>query len=257
MAGRNNTAHHRIMVDMHDHLTRGHLLDGRVQYAQPQRGFRSGIEPVLLAAAIPARPGARVLEAGSGAGAALLCLAARVTGVQGLGVEQDPGLVALARQNATANGWPDLHFTAADVASLPELDPFDHACANPPFHGEGGTPSPDASRRTAKRAAPGLLAIWATALARPLRQRGTLTFILPSALLPAAATAFIASGCAPTTVLPFWPKPGQPAKLLLLRGIKGSRAPFRVLPGLVLHAPDGSFTAEADAILRGGAGLEL
>ncbi|HLB98700.1 MAG TPA: SAM-dependent methyltransferase, partial [Acetobacteraceae bacterium] len=59
-------------------LTEGHLLGGRVRYAQPREGFRSGIEPVMLAAAVPARTGERVLEAGSGAGAALLCLAARV-----------------------------------------------------------------------------------------------------------------------------------------------------------------------------------
>ena len=52
-------------------VTQGHLLGGRVRYAQPRSGFRSGIEPVLLAAAVPARPGERVLEAGSGAGAAL------------------------------------------------------------------------------------------------------------------------------------------------------------------------------------------
>jgi tRNA1Val (adenine37-N6)-methyltransferase len=69
--------------------------------------------------------------------------------------------------------------------------------------------------------------------------------------------AFAGAGCAPTTLLPLWAKPRQPAKLLLLRGIKGSRAPLRVLPGLVLHAPDGSFTAEIDAILRGGAALDL
>ena len=132
------------MTDRGDQ-TDGHLLDGRVRYAQPRRGFRSGIEPVLLAAAIPARPGSRVLEGGSGAGAALLCLAARVPGVHGLGIEQDPALVALARQNAAANGWPDLRFMAADIASLPALDAFDHACANPPYHSDAGTPSPDAS----------------------------------------------------------------------------------------------------------------
>src|SRR6516225_6201355 len=79
------------MTDQGD-LTHGHLLDGRVRYAQPRRGFRSGIEPVLLAAAIPAVPVSRILEGGSGAGAALLCLAARVAGVQGLGIEQDPTL---------------------------------------------------------------------------------------------------------------------------------------------------------------------
>jgi tRNA1Val (adenine37-N6)-methyltransferase len=244
------------MTDQGDQ-TDGHLLDGRVRYAQPRRGFRSGIEPVLLAAAIPARPGSRVLEGGSGAGAALLCLAARVPGVHGLGIEQDSALVALARRNAAANGWPGLRFMASDVASLPALDAFDHACANPPYHSDAGTASPDASRRTAKRAAVGLLAVWATALARPLRPRGTLSFILPAASLAEAMTAFAAAGFAPTSLLPLWAKPRQPAKLLLLRGIKGSRAPLRVLPGLVLHAPDGSFTAEIDAILRGGAALDL
>jgi tRNA1(Val) A37 N6-methylase TrmN6 len=257
MAGRNNSGAPSGMSDRRGDQTHGSLLDGRVQYVQPRRGFRSGIEPVLLAAAIPAQSGSRVLEGGSGAGAALLCLAARVTGVHGLGVEQDPALVTLAQHNAAVNAWPDLHFIAADVASLPALEPFDHACANPPYHSEAGTPSPDASRRTAKRAAAGLLSVWATALARPLRQRGTLTFVLPAALLPAAAAAFIAAGCMPTAVLPFWAKPGQSAKLLLLRGIKGSRAPFRMLPGLVLHARDGGFTAEANAILRGAAALEL
>src|SRR5277367_7136876 len=80
-------------------LTEGHLLGGRVRYAQPRDGFRSGIEPVLLAAAVPARAGERVLEVGSGAGAALLCLAARVSGVVGLGLERDAALAALAADN--------------------------------------------------------------------------------------------------------------------------------------------------------------
>jgi tRNA1(Val) A37 N6-methylase TrmN6 len=238
-------------------VTDGQLLGGRVQYAQPQRGFRSGIEPVLLAATIPARQGSHVLEGGCGAGAALLCLAARVAGVQGLGIDRDRALVALACENAAANDRPDLRFMSADIAALPPLDAFDHACANPPYHNEAGTPSPDASRRAAKRATEGTLRIWAAALARHLRARGTMTFILPAALLPEAAAAFTDAGCAPTAMLPLWPKAGQPAKLLLLRGIKGSRTPFRVLPGLVLHASDGAFTAEADAVLRGGSALAL
>jgi tRNA1Val (adenine37-N6)-methyltransferase len=238
-------------------ITHGHLFDGRIQYAQPRRGFRSGIEPVLLAAAIPARQGSLVLEGGCGAGAALLCLAARIASVEGLGIDRDPALVALARQNASANGWPNLRFLTGEIASLPALGAFDHACANPPYHTETGTPSPDASRRTAKHGAAGILAVWAEALARPLRSGGTLTFILPAALLLQAAAAFTGAGCPPTAMLPLWPKAQHPAKLLLLRGIRGSRAAFRVLPGLVLHGPEGSFTAEADAILRGGSALDL
>lgn len=236
-------------------LTHGHLLDGRVRYAQPERGFRSGIEPVLLAATVPARSGSRVLEGGTGAGAALLCLAARVPGVHGLGVDRDPELVALAQRNADDNGWPELRFLAADIASLSELGEFDHACANPPYHDAAATPSPDASRRTAKQATCDLLTIWATALARPLRPRGTLTFILASAMLPQALAALTDAGCFPSATLPLWAKPGLPAKLVVLRGIKGSRKPFRLLSGLILHRDDGAFTPEADAILRHGATL--
>jgi tRNA1(Val) A37 N6-methylase TrmN6 len=237
--------------------TDGHLLDGRVRYAQPRQGFRSGIEPVLLAAAIPARQNQRVLEAGSGAGAALLCLAARVPGLRGVGIEQDPALARLASQNAAANRQADLEFIAADIASPLSLGAFDHACANPPFHPAAGTPSPDASRRVAKQSGHDLLATWAAALATALRPRGTLTFILPAAMLPQALAAFAAAACQPVSALPLWPKSGVAAKLVLLRGIKGGRTPFRLLPGLVLHRPDGAFTDAAEAVLRGAQSLPL
>jgi tRNA1(Val) A37 N6-methylase TrmN6 len=245
--------------DMADHtpLTHGHLLGGRVHYAQPREGFRSGIEPVLLAAALPARPGDHILEAGSGAGATLLCLAARVPDVQGSGIEQDASLVALAQENAVANGRPELRFIAADIATLSPTGAFDHACANPPYHPPAGTRSPDSGRDVAKRGTDGLLATWSRALARPLRPRGTLTLILPAALLTQAAAAFADAGCQPTAMLPLWPKAGRAAKLILLHGVKGARTPFRVLPGLVVHSADGNFTPEAEAILRDGAPLIL
>ena len=237
--------------------TEGHLLGGRLRYAQPRQGFRSGIEPVLLAASVPARPSQRVLEAGSGAGATLLCLAARVPELRGVGVEQDPALVLLASQNAEANGLADLAFIAADIVALPLLGGFDHACANPPYHPAAGTPSPNASRRVAKQSSQDLLARWAAALAAVLRPRGTLTFIVPAAVQPEATAAFAAAGCRPVSVLPLWPKAGVPAKLVLLRGIKGGRSSFRLLHGLVLHGPDGGYTEAAEAVLRGTQPLML
>ena len=238
-------------------ITHGHLLAGRVAYAQPSTGFRSGIEPVLLAAAVPARPGDRVLEAGSGAGATLLCLTARVAGVQTTGIEKSEQLTALAKRNAEANGWPTICLITADIAEAAFADTFDHACANPPYHPSDGTASPDAARDAAKRGSPGLLAVWVRALSRPLRPRGTLTLILPTAALPRAVAALADSGCAPTALLPLWPKHGRPAKLMLLRSIKGGRSPFRVLPGLVLHTPEAGYTPEANAVLRDGAALAI
>ena len=211
----------------------------------------------MLAAAIPARSGEHVLEGGSGAGAALLCLAARVPGLHGTGVERDPALAALAGRNAQANRFGGLGFVAADVVAIRDLGRFDHAMANPPYHPPSGTASPDSAREQAKRGGEGLLAAWAAALAAPLRHRGTLSFILPAATLPECLAAMAAAGCAVRAVLPLWPKAGLAAKLVLVQGVKGGRTTLRLLPGLVLHRAEGGYTTEADAILRDGAALPM
>jgi tRNA1Val (adenine37-N6)-methyltransferase len=233
----------------------GSLLGGRVHHAQLQHGHRTGIEPVLLAASIPVRPGARVLEGGTGTGAALLCLAARVAGVRGVGIERDPALAALARDNIAANGFPDLAVLEGDLAAVTPEGDFDHAFANPPWHDVSGTASPDALREAARRAAPGMLGLWARRLAAPLRARGTLTLILATAVLPAALVALGKAGCGSPAILPLWPHAGEPARLALLRGVKGGRAPCRLLAGLVLHEAAGFYTAATDAILRDAAPL--
>jgi tRNA1(Val) A37 N6-methylase TrmN6 len=96
--------------------------------------------------------------------------------------------------------------------------------------------------------------MWTAAVARMLRHRGTLSLILAAHMLPAACEALAAAGCPAACIVPFWPKAGQPAKLTIIRGVKNGRSAMRLLPGLVLHQATG-FTAEAEAILRGGAGL--
>ena len=58
-------------------------------------------------------------------------------------------------------------------------------------------------------------------------------------------------------MLPLWPRANEAARLVLVRGIKGGRGPFRMLPGMVLHAADGGFTPAAQAILRDGGGLPV
>lgn len=238
-------------------LTEGHLLGGRVRHAQPATGFRSGIEPVLLAASIPARTGERVVEGGTGSGAALLCLAARVPGVTGWGIDLDPAMAALAAANATTNGFADLRIIAGDIAHDLPADRFDHAFANPPYHAAGGTESPDTARERAKRAPAGLLRLWAAALGACLRRRGTLTFVLPAGSLPPCLEAMAAAGCPAEAILPLWPKSGMAAKLVIVRGVKGGRAALRLLPGIVLHRPDGAYSAAAEAILREGACLSF
>ncbi len=196
-----------------------------------------------------------MLEAGTGAGAALLCLAHRVPGVVGVGLERDPSLAALARANFAANGFAGLRAETGALEDYAADAPFDHAMANPPWHDAAGTPSPDTGREAARRADPGLLARWVARLAASLRHRGTLTLIAAAGGLPEWLSALPAAGCGSATIWPLWPRAGQPAKLLLLRAARGGRAPTRLLPGLVLHACGGAFTPEAQAILRDAAAL--
>ena len=234
------------------------LLGGRVRYAQPEAGFRSGIEPVLLAASIPARPGETVLEGGTGAGAALLCLASRVQGLRGLGIERDPSLAELARTNLATNGFAGIAIATGDLTTWsgqPDQPLFDHAFANPPYHEASGTPPQSPSRDSAKRGGPGLLAAWTRALAGHLRRRGTLTLILPAARLPEALAGFAAARCGSAAIMPLWPQAGRTAKLLLARAVREGRGPCRLLPGLALHEAGGGYTAAAEAVLRRGAAL--
>jgi tRNA1(Val) A37 N6-methylase TrmN6 len=237
--------------------TSDHLLGGRVIYRQPEVGFRSGIEPVLLAASVAARSGDHVLEAGTGAGAALLCLSARVPGVRGTGVEIDATMAKLAAANADSNGFNAIDIISGDIESTVFDRVFDHAFANPPYHQLDGTASPHAARETAKRGSVSLMVAWIRRLSDALRHRGTMTLIVSVAMAPACLAAMEESHCRCTNLFPLWPKTGSPAKLVLLRGTKNARAQMRLAVGLVLHNPDGSFTEPARAILRNGSPLNL
>jgi tRNA1(Val) A37 N6-methylase TrmN6 len=235
-------------------FTEGGLLGGRVAYRQLARGHRTGFEPVLLAASCPARAGELVLEAGTGAGAALLCLAARVPGVGGIGVELDPALAQLANENFRNNGLTGVFCVSADAGRLPfPANAFDHAIANPPWFNSAGTLSPDQQRSRAHHAGPGLLTAWVDGLARCLRPRGSLTLIMPAASLSAAAAA-LRKACGGITLLPLWPRAGSPAKMIIVTARKGTNSPDAVLPGLVLH-DEGGITPEAQAVLRDGTGF--
>jgi tRNA1Val (adenine37-N6)-methyltransferase len=238
-------------------LTQGTLLGGAVRYAQPATGHRTGIEPVFLAASVPARAGERVLEAGTGAGAGLLCLGHRVSGIAGLGVEIEPAMASLATSNMAANGRPDITILTADICALPAAAfDLDHAMANPPWHDDAGSLPAGALRQRAKMASPGLAAAWIAAMATALRVGGTLTLILPPRGVPESIAALAAAGCGSALLFPLWPKPCREARIVLLQAIKGGRSEFRLLPGLVLH-DDAGYTKAAEAILRGGSALAL
>ncbi len=232
----------------------GGLLGGRLSYRQLRSGHRTGFEPVLMAAMVPARSGEAVLETGTGAGAALLCLAARVPDMCGVGVERSGELASLAAQNFAENKFVGLSAVNGDATALPfAAQTFQHVMANPPWFGAENTPSPDTARALAHHAPQATLAAWVKELLRVLRDKGTIILALP-AFAYAEAAVLLRPACGGITLLPLWPRAGVKAKLILVRAQKASRTPDALLPGLVLHDESG-ITKEAEAVLREGAAL--
>jgi tRNA1(Val) A37 N6-methylase TrmN6 len=237
-------------------LTEDSFLGGRVRLQQPMEGFRAAIDPVMLAASVDAGAGDRVLEVGSGHGAAAICLAFRVPDCRITGIDIQPAMVRLANDNARLNDLStNIEFMIGDLLRpLPRIavGGFDHAMANPPFlEAAHADASPNHERATAHVEGAAGLADWITFMLRMLRSKGTLTMIHRADRLDEILSV-LRGQAGEIVVFPLWPKEGKTPKRVIVRARKGIKTPLTISPGLVLHEDDGSYTARADEILRGG-----
>jgi len=236
------------------------LLGGRVRLRQPAKGYRAAIDPVLLAAAVPARAGQRVLDLGIGTGAAALCLAARVPGVHVTGLEMRREHAALAARNAAENGLgADVEVVEGNVADPPAMlgpGSFDHVMANPPHLRAGTDAPPDAARAAAHVEGDADLAAWIACALSMVRRKGSVTVIHRADRIDEIA-ALLRQGAGEIAIVPLWPRAGAEARRVIVRARKGVRSPARLLPGLALHDAEGRYTPEAETVLREGRALGI
>jgi len=240
------------------------FLGGRLRLRQPKSGHRSGHDAMLLAAATSAQPGDRVVEFGAGVGAAGLALARRVADIKLVLIEIDAGLAALARDNAAANAIA-ADVIALDVTASAEAfaaaglapDSADVVLMNPPFNdGARHRASPDKSRASAHVADTETLEGWIHAGRRLLKSGGALTLIWRADGL-SEALASLGRGFGSLAILPVHGDAAKPAIRVLIRAVKGGKAPTRVLASLLLKNESGLPNKQVEKMLAGDEVLPL
>jgi tRNA1(Val) A37 N6-methylase TrmN6 len=251
---------HKAKMTVQPDITVDDLLNGRARLRQPARGYRAGMDAALLAAACDAGPGERVLEAGCGAGGALVAAAVRRPDALFTGLERDSAAAALARENAGLNGLGDrMTVVEGDVQAgfrALGLPVFDAAMANPPFFDDPAELRAPAPEKAGAWMADGGLAAWTAFLLKAVREGGTITVIHRADRL-ADLLALLAPKTGSFRIRPIQPFAEEPAKRVILRAVKTGRAPLALLAPLVLHDRSGAkHTPQAEAILRGEATLD-
>ena len=248
----------------HQTTTRDAFLAGRITLSQPRHGFRAGFDSVLLGVAV--REGSeRLLDLGAGVGTAGLVALAMGRAASATLVERHGETAALARANIADNGFAE----RAGVLDLDILAPaavrreaglgentYDRVIANPPYFGAGqGTLAPEASRADARHMGRDDLDAWMRCAVGAAAGGAEVIIVYPAAGL-ADLLAAMEGRFGALTVLPLAPRVEQAARRVLVRGIKGSRAPLTLLHTRALHGESGrDFAPQFDAIFRGQAAL--
>ncbi len=245
------------------------FIGGRVEAVQPTHGHhRSGLEAVLLGAALAPAFTGTIVDLGAGAGVAGMVAAARCAAARVVLAERDADALACAR---AALGRPANRAFAARVSVVPvdvEAAEADRAAAglargmadavltNPPFHVPATTTAPPGPARSAAHVlGKGGLDLWFRAAVTVLKPGGRLVVIFRADGI-AALLAALGSRFGAVDILPVQPRADHAAHRILVRATKASRAATRLLPPLVLHgATGGAYVSAVESILRDGAGL--
>ncbi len=233
------------------------MLGGRVTLIQPRRGFRSSLDPVLLARFLEP-PYGRFLDIGCGTGALSFSLLAGDARATGAGVELQPRLARLAALGCERNGVAE-RFTLieGDVrapAARAQLasESFDLVATNPPFRAvERGQTSPDEERAVANHELTLTLAEWLDVARRSVKPGGRVGVVYAAERLPELLGGMGERDLTPVRLRAVHPFVDRAAVRVLVEAQRGSRRPLAIEAPLILQVGDPAhFTDETRALLE-------
>lgn len=229
-----------------------YILGKAIKLRQIEGGFHTGLDAVMLAAACPAKAGDHILDLGCGVGGAGLAALYRISDTNLTGIDIQEDHVDTARENAEANSLGErAEFICADVREFRDKR-FQHVICNPPYMEAGAhAPSPSEKRAKALGHLDTRIDEWIACAFDCISGQGSLTMIHRADMVQKIILA-MGKRFGALQIVPLWPRAGAPAKRVIIRGFKHKKTPANIHPGIVLHKADGSYTEDAEAILRQG-----
>lgn len=244
-----------VLVEAEEHVTEDSLLDARLILLQPKQGFRASIDPIILAATVPVKAGDRVLDVGTGSGAAALAILVREPWAWVTGLDIQENLIALATRSAARNQMTEhATFQAGDLMSdyaVANLGQFDHVMSNPPFFERGSGQLPkNKARALATVESTADLRKWIEFMVGAARDGGTITLI-HRAEREYEVIDLLRHWCGDIAVMDLTSKQKEGTqKLFVIQAIKNAQAGEISRTELILHKADDDFTDQALAVLR-------
>ena len=221
---------------------------GVITIIQPKKGHRFTLDSILLADFSRVKPKERVLEPGAGTGVISILLAKKHPRSLFYPVEIQPDLIDLCNENRVANDVERNVLTVErDIRRLYQsINPggFDVVVTNPPYTRLGtGKKSPDPTRQMARQDLLGKIEFWLD-LQKFLKQGGRYNIVFPAARSAELLSLMRERAMEPKRLRFVHPKEQKPASLVLIEAVKQGGPGLEVLPPLIVHNHDGSYTRE-------------
>ncbi|MBX7146722.1 MAG: methyltransferase [Alphaproteobacteria bacterium] len=237
------------------------ILGGKLIIRQPAFGYRVAIDPIFLAASIPAKEEETILDVGTGVAAAALCLAFRQKNINIWGIDHQEHCIQLAKFNVANNQLHDkIDLILGDIVNPPptlQSKLFDHVMANPPYFPNGATkPSPYSHKVISKIESTATLEDWVDFCWSKVKVGGTITFIQRTERLPEILNV-VSNRAAEIIIFPLWPKINKASHRVIVQIYKGKTKPLKLTAGMVLHQENQNYSVPAEFILRHGHALIL
>ena len=229
------------------------LCPGGYRFVYGDDLFRPGTDTFLLSSLPRLKPGMRVMDLGCGTGLLGLLLLQRQKELFVTGIDIQPAAIRLAERAAAENSLEDrLAFHHADLREVKRLfstGSFDLAVCNPPYYPPGSGALPDSgARRAARTEVACTLEDVCTAASYLLRWGGSFCLVHKPERLTDLLCALRSGGLEPKRLRFVCKTAGAAPSLVLAEARRGGKPGLTMEAPLVLQNPDGSPTAEVDAI---------